>query len=126
MAGRLAAQRRTPEDIRLLRRIMDDAQTALDEPGAGYPQGAHMDLHATVLSIARNPMLEQRAQETERQLALARYRSAAATDRAAAALAEHEGIVEAITAGRPVAAHRLVMVHIQNSAKRAIRGLDTG
>ncbi|MCU1673649.1 MAG: hypothetical protein JWN77_1762 [Frankiales bacterium] len=118
MAGRLAAQRRTPEDVERLREVLKAARPAVALHGAGYPQGAAADLHGVVLAIARNPLLEQRARETQQQLALARYRSAASEQRAAAAFEEHQRIVEAIAKGHAARAQQLVAAHIRNSAPR--------
>lgn len=120
MAGRLAAQRRTPEDVERLERTLQAARPVAGRAGAGYPQGAAADLHAVVLAIARNPVLEQRARETQQQLALARYRSAASESRAAAAFEEHQQIVEAIAAGHPATAQRRVAEHIRNSVPGAV------
>lgn len=119
MAGRLAALRRTADDVERLRRTLEAARPVVGRV-AGYPQGAAADLHAVVLGIARNPALEQRARETQQQLALARYRSAASESRAAAAFEEHEKIVEAIAAGHPATAQRLLAEHIRNSVPRAV------
>ncbi|GAC1608869.1 MAG: GntR family transcriptional regulator [Mycobacteriales bacterium] len=116
MAGRLAAQRRTPDDVDRLRRTLQAARPVVGRVGAGYPQGAAADVHGVVLSIARNPLLEQRARETQQQLALARYRSAASERRALAAFDEHQQIVEAIAGGQAARAQRLLAAHIRNSA----------
>ena len=120
MAGRLAAQRRTPGDVEWLHKTLQAARPVVGSLGAGYPQGAAADLHAVILTVARNPVLEQRARETQQQLALARYRSAASESRAAAAFEEHQQIVEAIAAGHPAAAQRLIAEHIRNSVASAL------
>ncbi len=103
-----------------LHQTLELARSEVRKGRSGYSQGGDDDLHQIILSIARNPLLELRAQETQRQLALARYRSAASEDRTAAAFLEHEDVVEAIAAGRPAAAQRLVSTHIENSAKRPL------
>lgn len=119
MAARLAAERRTEGDISRLRATLQAARQVVGRVGAGYPQGAAADVHAVLLAVASNSLLEQRARETQQQLALARYRSAASERRAAAAFEEHHHIVEAIAAGHPAKAQRLVAEHIRNSAPRA-------
>lgn len=121
MASRLAAQRRTSDDVHLLQQILREAHAEVDLSGGGYPQGARTDLHAAVLAIARNPMLEQRARETQRQLAFARYRSAASADRAAVALVEHEEIIDSIARRKAAAAQRLTMAHIRKSSESALQ-----
>lgn len=123
-AARLAAIRRTDEDIDHLNRLLDSAVSAIGDGHSGYPQGRDSDLHEAILDVARNPMLKRRCMETEAQLSLVRHRSASLAARAEQAYEEHREIVRAISVGDSDEADSLMRDHIQKSAVSAQEALQ--
>ena len=92
---RLVCQRATDEQIEDLAGMLRETGAALEQdPSAAYP--TDRDLHQRLIEIADNQALARAAVEVQRQLMLARRRSAQGPERARQALGEHDDLLAAI------------------------------
>ncbi|GAA0923848.1 GntR family transcriptional regulator [Pseudonocardia zijingensis] len=113
LAARLAAERAQREQVRHLRRAIDDQRAAVDPwVPRGYTQ-SNVDFHEQIAYLSGNefvinqaPLLRMTAQVFT-PVALVRPESAVR------AIREHTAITDAIEAGDPAAAERLARAHIE-------------
>lgn len=116
----LAAQRRTPADLRQIQQAM----RALDEAVRAGEDGAlqDMQLHRTIADAARNPFLIQTLEYLGQFLLgatrVTRANEARRGDFAAAVKSEHQAIVQAVQAGDPQAARAAAAAHMGNAIGR--------
>ncbi len=118
VAARNAAERATPAEIEKLAKLVD-LQTSLikDWNPSAYVQ-SNVDFHLAIIGVARNaslaslvPLLHLTSQVFAPALALS-------NERAAAAVAEHIEILDAIRARKPDEAERVARAHIHATAVR--------
>jgi DNA-binding GntR family transcriptional regulator len=115
LAARLAAEKRTEQQLAALRASVDQAQMEL-AAGASYP--LDRDLHRLVVEAADNPPLAWILGLVNQQIQLGRARSAYERDRARAASSEHVHILRAIEERDGDAAAAAMKVHLENSLHR--------
>jgi DNA-binding GntR family transcriptional regulator len=122
-AARLAAEKRTKQQLAALRASITQAQQQL---AAGAPYPWDRDLHRLVVEAADNPPLAWILSLVNQQIQLGRARSAYERDRALAASSEHVSILRAIEAQDGDAAAAAMKMHLENSLHRVsgLLGLD--
>lgn len=113
LAARLAARHATPEEVRVLRTMMREDLTEVDNPDA--LARANRRFHKQIHLASHNRYLIQQLDLVHRSMALLATTSLAVDGRGAAALAEHEDIVAAIEAGDGDAAHSALKHHISKA-----------
>lgn len=123
LAARLAAEKRTTQQLAALRTSITQAQQQL---AAGAPYPLDRDLHRLVVEAADNPPLAWMLSLVNQQIQLGRARSAYERDRARAASSEHVPILRAIEAQDGDAAASAMKRHLENSLHRVsgLLGLD--
>lgn len=114
----LAAERRSPADVRRLARLLDDTATLLEVQDDAYPQD--LDFHLALVGCAGNPALSDAAHDVHQRLRLARLMSSAMDNRARRAHAEHADILAAIERGDAAAAGRLMSEHLGEARRNAL------
>jgi DNA-binding GntR family transcriptional regulator len=94
LAARLAAQHAAPEEIRVLRQMVEEDRSRVHDPKA--LARANRRFHAQIHLASHNRYLVQQLDLVYRSMALMATTSLAAPGRGEVALAEHAAIVDAI------------------------------
>lgn len=110
LAARLAAQHATPEEVRILREMVEADNALIDDPVA--LSRANRRFHKQVHLASHNRYLVQQLDLVHRTMALMATTSLAAQGRGAIAQAEHDGIVSAIEKKDEEAAYVALRDHI--------------
>ena len=123
LAARLAAKHATPEEIRVLRDMVEDDRAFLSDPDA--MSRANRRFHKQVHLASHNRYLVQQLDLVHRSMALLATTSLAAVGRSAVALAEHDAIVRAIEMGDGDGAQAALRAHISKAFETRLK-LDAG
>ena len=127
-ATRLAAQRRTPEDLKKIRKCLIGMEYAIASDKLGDEED--YQFHNAIISATHNPYFEtlnQHLEHTARRM-IRRLRSNTKerlTGLIEAVQIEHHAIYDAIAAGDAVGAEDAARTHLQNAAKRYVKYLKT-
>lgn len=113
LAARLAARHAAPEEVRVLRDMLDADQALVDDPAA--LARANRRFHKQIHLASHNRFLVRQLDLVHRSMALLASTSLAAEGRGRGALAEHAAIVAAIEAGDGDAADRALREHISHA-----------
>jgi DNA-binding GntR family transcriptional regulator len=112
LVARLAAERASEADRVRLRSILDDMVTAVAEDDKlGYSK-LNRRLHGTLCTIARHRVADELVANLRNRAAHHQFRLAVVPGRAAASLAQHRAIVDAVTAGDGPAAEVAMRDHL--------------
>ncbi|SEM75832.1 transcriptional regulator, GntR family [Pseudorhodobacter antarcticus] len=124
LAARLAARHATPEEMRVLRGMVDEDMALL----GGDPRAlsrANKRFHKQIHLASHNRFLVQQLDLVHRSMALMATTSFAAEGRDAMGLAEHNAIVRAIEARDGEAAYQALRGHISQAFETRLR-IDAG
>lgn len=123
LAASLAAQHAAPEEIRVLREMVEDDRQRLDDPAALARSNRrfHKQLHLA----SHNRYLVQQLDLVHRTMALLATTSLAAEGRSEKAVGEHDAIVSALEARDREAAHAALKAHISKAFETRLK-LDSG
>lgn len=113
LAARLAARHATPEEVRVLRDMLEADRKLLGDPAA--LARANKRFHKQIHLASHNRFLVQQLDLVHRSMALLATTSLAAEGRGDDALAEHEAIVSAIAAGDGDLADKALRDHISKA-----------
>ena len=113
LAARLAARHATPEEMRVLKDMVQADRKLLGDPSA--LSRANKRFHKQIHLASHNRFLVQQLDLVHRSMALLATTSLAAEGRGDDALAEHDAIVEAIAAGDGDAADKALREHISKA-----------
>lgn len=119
LAARLAAQHAAPEEIKVLRDMVEEDKNRLDNPEelARTNRRFHKQLHLA----SHNRYLVQQLDMVHRTMALLATTSLAAEGRAENAVGEHEAIVQAIEARDGEAAGAALRAHISRAFETRLK-----
>lgn len=119
LAASLAAQHATPEEIRVLRDMVDEDRARLDDPAALARSNRrfHKQLHLA----SHNRYLVQQLDLVHRTMALLATTSLAAEGRSEMAVQEHDAIVCALETRDRDAAHRALKAHISKAFETRLK-----
>lgn len=123
LAARLAARHATPEEVRVLRSMVEEDRSKVDDPGA--LSRANRRFHKQIHLGSHNRYLVQQLELVHRSMALLATTSLAVEGRSAAALDEHERIVTAIESGDGDAAYSALRDHISQAFETRLQ-IDAG
>ncbi|WP_126975871.1 GntR family transcriptional regulator [Frigidibacter oleivorans] len=123
LAARLAAQHATPEEIRVLREMVEADRALVDDPGA--LSRANRRFHRMIHLSSHNRYLVQQLDLVHRSMALMASTSLAGEGRTETALAEHSAIVAAIEARDGAAAQDSLRDHISRAFETRLK-IDAG
>jgi|TARA_R110002124_G_scaffold42638_5_gene131290 DNA-binding GntR family transcriptional regulator len=123
LAARLAARHATPEEVRVLRDMVEEDRALLGDPGA--LSRANRRFHKQIHLASHNRFLVQQLDMVHRSMALLALTSLAAEGRDEATLAEHDAIVSAIEARDEAAAGKTLSDHISKAFVTRLK-LDSG
>ncbi len=123
LAARLAARHATPEEMRVLREMVDEDRALLSNPKA--LSRANRRFHKQIHLASHNRYLVQQLDLVHRSMALMATTSLAAQGRGEDALAEHAAIVTAIEARAEDAADEALKLHISKAFVTRLK-LDSG
>lgn len=110
LAASLAARHATPEEVRVLRDMVEEDNKLMDDPTA--LARANRRFHKQIHLASHNRYLVQQLDLVHRTMALMATTSLAADGRGAIAQAEHDGIVRAIENKDEAAAGKALRDHI--------------
>lgn len=110
LAARLAARHATPEEVKVLRAMLDEDRSLLGDPAA--MSRANRRFHKQVHLASHNRFLVQQLDLVHRSMALLATTSLAIEGRDVMALKEHGAIVSAIETGDGDAAYHALREHI--------------
>ncbi len=119
LAARLAARHATPEEVRVLRQMVDADRRIKDDPSA--LSRSNKRFHKQIHLASHNRFLVQQLDLVHRSMALLATTSLAAEGRGDAALAEHEKIVEAIEKGDGDEASEALKRHISQAFETRLK-----
>lgn len=113
LAARLAARHATPEEVRVLRDMLEDDKKLVGDPHA--LSRANRRFHKQIHLASHNRYLVQQLDLVHRSMALLATTSLAAEGRTEGTLEEHEKIVAAIEAGDGDTAYSALREHISKA-----------
>lgn len=125
-ATRLAAIRRTNDDLKQIRRCLLGMEYAIASDRLGDEED--FEFHQAIVVATHNPhfeMLSQHLEHTARKMIrhLRSNTKARHTNLIEAVQAEHQAIYNAIVAGDPIAAEQAARNHLENAEKRLVKYL---
>ncbi len=119
LAASLAAQHAAPEEIRVLREMVEEDRRLMDNPAA--LARANRRFHKQLHLASHNRYLVQQLDLVHRSMALLATTSLAAEGRSKDAIAEHDAIVTAIEARDQDAARSALRKHISRAFETRIK-----
>ena len=119
LAARLAARHAAPEEIRLLRKMVEDDRKIVDNPEA--LARANRRFHKQIHLASHNRYLVQQLDLVHRSMALLATTSLAVDGRGKEALKEHDEIVKAIESGDGERAYLALKNHISLAFETRLR-----
>lgn len=123
LAARLAAQHASPEEVRVLREMVEDDRALIDNPRA--LSRANKRFHKQIHLASHNRFLVQQLDLVHRSMALLATTSLEAEGRGRAAMDEHHTIVEAIARADGEAADKALREHISKAFETRLK-LEAG
>lgn len=123
LAARLAARHASPEEVRVLKEMVEDDRALLGDPAA--LSRANRRFHKQIHLASHNRYLVQQLDLVHRSMALMATTSLAAEGRGEAALAEHGAIVDAIETQNEDRAYDALKDHISKAFVTRLK-LDAG
>lgn len=123
LAARLAAHHATPEEVHVLRAMVEDDRALIGDPAA--LARANRRFHKQLHLASHNRFLVQQLDLVYRSMALLATTSLSAAGRGSAALAEHDAIVRAVEQQNPDAAYGALRQHISRAFETRLK-LDAG
>jgi len=119
LAARLASRHATPEEVRVLRDMLEADKKLIDDP-EGLSR-ANRRFHKQIHLASHNRFLVQQLDLVHRSMALLASTSIKAEGRGADTLKEHEDIVRAIESGDGDAAYQALRDHISAAYEIRLR-----
>lgn len=113
LAARLAARHAAPEEVKVLRDMLEEDRKLVDDPTA--LSRANRRFHNQIHLASHNRFLVRQLDLVHRSMALLATTSLAAEGRSAETLEEHSAIVAAIEAGDGDAAYKALRDHISEA-----------
>lgn len=123
LAARLAARHASPEEMRVLREMVEVDRALLNDPSA--LSRANRRFHKLIHLASHNRYLVQQLDLVHRSMALLASTSLAAEGRTETALAEHDAIVRAIEARDEDGAQVALRAHISKAFETRLK-IDAG
>lgn len=123
LAARLAAQHATPEEVRVLRDMVQEDRALISNPRA--LSRANKRFHRQIHLASHNRFLIQQLDLVHRSMALLATTSLEAEGRGQAAMDEHHAIVEAIARSDGDSADRTLREHISKAFETRLK-LEAG
>ncbi len=119
LAARLAARHATPEEIKVLREMLEADRALIGDPTA--LSRANRRFHKQIHLASHNRYLVQQLDLVHRSMALLASTSLAAEGRGEDALTEHDAIVTAIENGQGDAAFEALRAHISRAFETRLK-----
>lgn len=119
LAARLAARHATPEEVRVLRDMLESDRALIGDPAA--LSRANRRFHRQIHLASHNRFLIQQLDLVHRSMALLASTSLAAEGRGKGTIEEHEAIVRAIESGDGEGADAALREHISRAFTTRLR-----
>ncbi|WP_037569060.1 GntR family transcriptional regulator [Phaeacidiphilus oryzae] len=111
-ASRLAADRRTDQDVAALQAACTRARETIRE-SRRFVHRLDLDFHRTLTATASSPRIAEELWRVQQQIILLRSTIEVPVEHTAASLEDHEQIADAIAAGAAERAAELMRVHLE-------------
>jgi DNA-binding GntR family transcriptional regulator len=111
-ASRLAADRRTDQDVAALQAACTRARETIRE-SRRFVHRLDLDFHRTLTATASSPRIAEELWRVQQQIILLRSTIEVPAEHTAASLEDHEQIADAIAAGAAERAAELMRVHLE-------------
>ncbi|MEU7141412.1 FCD domain-containing protein [Nocardia sp. NPDC046473] len=121
LAGRLAAEHITPDQLTELRTKVDRLQAAVPTVDDYYPR--NVDLHRTLVALSNNPRLADLYDDVSKELHLFRRHGLESDTARTISNHQHAEILDTIAAGDHATAGRLMEAHILSGKERMLAAL---
>ncbi|WP_172299883.1 GntR family transcriptional regulator [Pseudoruegeria sp. HB172150] len=119
LAARLAAKHATPEEVRVLKDMVEAHESIVDDPAA--LSRANRRFHKQIHLASHNRYLVQQLDLVHRTMALLATTSLAVEGRGEGTVREHHAIVDAIEAGDGDAAYTALRAHISKAFETRLK-----
>jgi len=119
-AARLAARRRTDEDLAAMAEALEAMGTSIAEGGEGVVADRHF--HRSIIDAARNPLLRQLYDELAEAINRTSEASLSESGRPPMSLEGHLAVYEAIRVQDEDLADQRMRSHLMHCARSALRG----
>ncbi len=126
LAGSLAAQRITDEELRELGRIVDESHKAAEENDTENAIRLNSEFHSMIIAAARSPRLAELLNVVMGQISSYRRISMSGPGRPKTAADEHAKILQALKDNNPEDAESLLRLHASNAREVVIGMLREG
>lgn len=126
LAGRLASDRITGDEIAAIRALHHDMQACFDARDLDGYFRLNQDIHAAIVAAARNPTLSASCQALSLRVLRARFLANMSEDRWREAMAEHGEILRLIEARDGAALGDLLARHLLAKQEAVLRWLTSG
>jgi DNA-binding GntR family transcriptional regulator len=120
-AARLAAARRTDDDVQRMQVLLDSSSAEVNRGDDGPHYPTHLDLHELVSVISGNDRLHRLVVQINQELSLVRAVSGFRPERAPRALVEHRDVVAAVVEGDGDRADEQMRLHLLQSLDNTLR-----
>ncbi|KGP73275.1 FadR/GntR family transcriptional regulator [Pontibacillus yanchengensis] len=119
-AARLAAERRTPEELDEIKQNLDAIRLSQDENQIGYKED--IAFHNAIVKASHNPILNQTIEGVtnlyEKAIRFSLMKNMGISEKRAQVLSEHERIYAAISQGNGPKAKEEMQNHLSNARKK--------
>lgn len=124
LAGELAANRITEDELAEVRRLQDEMNEAFATDDLARYSRANRATHQLILVAARNPYLQKQYRAVSGLLEAARFRANVSRERWAHALKEHEVILALLELRQSVQLGAVLRAHLNNKLEALMRRAD--
>ncbi len=121
LAGELAAQRITEDELDEVRHLQDEMNEAFATNDLARYFHANQATHDIILTAARNPLLQKQYRSVSGLLAAARFRANLSRERWAHALKEHEVILALLELRQSAQLGDVLRAHLNNKLESLVR-----
>jgi DNA-binding GntR family transcriptional regulator len=123
LSGELAALRHTADDLREIRALHFEMLAAHARADLPAYYRLNRAIHRAINRSARNPMLAEAYDSVNLRIQNLRFRSNFKAEKWDAAVAEHQGMLEALTARDPARLRLQLEQHLQHKFQAVLAGL---
>lgn len=119
--ARLAAERRTPQDVAAIRAALAELTGDGDDEEPEPVERTDADFHAAITAAAHSPVIARMMAELAPEIALTRHESSDPPGRPSPSAAQHRAVADAVIAGDPAAASAAMLAHLRSSGEQPPR-----
>ena len=124
MAGRLVAERISPDELDRLRNMVQRMENCGEEGDISSYYALNIEFHAAILEMTRNDRLERMCSDLDNELYLFRRKSMGVGHGLQTSLVEHRAMIAAFEARDADSAERILVQHALSGKERLLNSLE--